>query len=657
MPDHNLLLQLLLLLAAALLAVTLLQRLRMPSSLGYLLVGVILGPHALALTPDADSSRALAEFGIVFLLFTTGLNFSLPRILAMRHQVFGLGTAQVFLCSIVVGAIAWLAGLEPVAAFVVGAVFAQSSTTVISKQLMEQGEDETRHGRLGVAMSVFQDVTAVPLLVLILVLGDASGGIVMPLLLALIKIVVAITVIYFAGRWLLRPLFHRVAERRSAELFTLAVLLVTLTAAAITNAFGLSLALGAFLAGMMLGDTEFRHQIESTIRPFRDVLVGLFFITVGMLADFRVWPELWGWILAGTATLLLVKTALVTAIVRWSGIDMRTALRIGILLAVGGEFGLALVSLALGADVIDGRSAQIALNSVLVSIAIAPFFIRHNGALATGLTPQPVAAAGAPTVTDELRDLREHIIICGYGRIGQNVGRFLQEEQIDFVAIDTDPSLVREAHAAGLPIFCADAGERDILEAVGMNAARLLVISLDDLTTARKVLGHVRALRPELPVLVRTRDESPVEELSHLGATEVVAETLEAGLMIGVQVLLLAGVAPQKVMQRITGQHTDRYRLLRELFGSADWVSGALEENGDGALLHSVPLPAGAQAVGRRVGELMLPCQHLHAVVRNGDTLAEPLETIELRADDVLVLFGTADQIDASEKLLLAGER
>jgi CPA2 family monovalent cation:H+ antiporter-2 len=650
----DLLLQLLLLIGAALAAVMLLQRMGMPSSLGYLVVGALLGPHALDLAPDADNSRRLAEFGIVFLLFTTGLTFSLPRILAMRNQVFGLGTAQVFLTSVVIGVIAWLVGLDPVPAFVVGAVFAQSSTTVMSKQLTDQGEEETRHGRLGIAMSVFQDVTAVPLLVLIMVLSDGGGdgnGVLLPLGIAMVKLVAAIAIIYLAGSRILRPLFHRVAARRSAEMFTLAVLLATLTAAAVTNAFGLSLALGAFLAGMLLGDTEFRHQIESTIRPFRDVLVGLFFVTVGMLADFRVWVDLWGWIVAAAAVLLGVKVLLVTAIVRWSGIDLRTSLRIGIVLAVGGEFGLALLSIALGSEVIDPHNAQIALNAVLLSIAAAPFFIRHNGALAERLTPAPLAAAGAPTVTADMPAPEGHIIICGYGRIGQSVSRLLQQEQQAFIALDSNPALVREAHTAGQPVFYGDAGERDILEAVGLMSARLLVISLDDLSAARKILVHARALRPGLPILVRARDESTVEELTAAGATEVVAETLEAGLMIAAQVLLLAGVAPARVSRLIVTRQQDRYQLIRELFDGDDWLSD-VDSRGH---LHSTLLPAEARAVGRRLGEIELPCQRVQAVVRGGEPLPGPLAEVELQPEDVVVLFGDQQSVEASERMLLLG--
>lgn len=538
--------ELLLLLGLAVAVVVAFQRLRIPSSLGYLLVGVLLGPHTIGPVLDGQQIRVLAEFGIVFLLFTIGLNFSLPQIHALRHQVLGLGTGQVLLTTVAVGALAWLLGLPPAAAFVIGAVFAQSSTTTITRQLAEQGEEQTRHGRLGTAMSVFQDVTAVPFVVVIPVLGAAAAqSVVGPLGWALAKAVLAFTLVFVVGRWLLRPLFHVVAARRSAELFTLTVLLVSLAAAWTTHSLGLSMAFGAFLAGMMLGETEFRHQVEATIRPFRDVLLGLFFVSIGMLFDPTSIPAIWHWALAGALALLAIKTVLVAQMVRLAGIDALSAWRTGILLAVGGEFGFALLAIALGADVIEPRVAQIAFTAVLFSMVAAPLLIRYNRALAARIVRSPPASSdddhrlrASPEVTGQLR---EHVIVCGYGRIGQSVCRFLAEEGIAYLALDLDPLRVKEARAAGEPVYYGDAAERDV-EAIGVGRARLVVVSHDDLGATYKLLQHVRALWPALPVMVRTPDESHVEGLRKAGATEVVPETLEAALMIASHVLMLLDV-------------------------------------------------------------------------------------------------------------------
>lgn len=645
----------LILLIFSVIAVVALQRMRMPSSLGYLLVGALVGPHALALVPDVEHNRVLAEFGIVFLLFTVGLNFSLPQILAMRNLVFGLGTAQVVLTTLIVGVGAWLLGHSPETAFVIGAVVAQSSTTVISKQLIEQGEDQSRHGRLGVAMSVFQDITAVPFVVVIPVLGMASGSIAAPLGLALLKAAAAFALVYLAGRWLLRPLFHEVAARRSAELFTLTVLLVSLVAAAITQSLGLSMALGAFLAGMMLGETEFRHQIESTIRPIRDVLLGLFFVTIGMLLDVSVLPELWHLALAGAVAMLIAKAVLVFFIVHFAGVNRATAVRTGVVLAVGGEFGFALLAIALDNRVLASDVAQVVLMAVLFSMLIAPFFIRYNAAFASRLVQGPVLATnGVAQAEDAPPDQRDHVVICGYGRIGQNLARFLEAERIPFIALDMDPARVRDAHAAGMPVFYGDSSERDILEAVGADKARLIVISHDDLGAARKVLQHVRASAWPVKVMVRTRDEAPLAELLELGATEVVAETVEASLMIAAHVLLMAEVPTKRVLRRIRAAQANRYQYLHELYRSDEPVLGDADQDAGHDRLHAVELVPGAVAVGQVLGELDLGDCRLQALVRAGERMLHPPPGLRLEVGDTLVLFGMPDGLDKAEVALLA---
>lgn len=648
----------LLLLGVAVFVITVFHRLRIPSSLGYFLVGVILGPHTVGPVVDSGHIRVAAEFGIVFLLFTIGLNFSLPQIYALRHVVFGLGSAQVLLTTAVVGSVAWLGGLPPAAAFVVGAVFAQSSTTIIGKQLAEQGEEQSRHGRLAVAMSVFQDVAAVPFIVIIPVLaGGGVNSFALSLAWALGKALLAFAVVLAAGLWLLRPLFHEIAARRSPELFTLTVLFVSLVAAWMTQSLGLSLAFGAFLAGMMLGGTEFRHQIESAIRPFRDVLLGLFFVTVGMLLDPALFPGIWHWAVLGAAGLLVVKAVLVTLIVRWGSIDIATAGRTGIVLAVGGEFGFALLAIALNEGVIPPDVAQIALTAVLLSMIAGPFLIRHNHDLVrrvTGAVEHPFRDVPIPSVP-QAHALRDHVIICGYGRIGQNVGHFLEEERIPYVALDLDPVRVREAHIAGEPVYYGDAAERDILEAVGLATARLVVVSHDDVGAAMRVLHHVRALRPDLPVLVRTRDESHVEELRRAGATEVVPETLEAGMMIVSHTLLLLDVPLSKVVRRIRDLRVNRYQLLREFFQGGAPFTGDEEQEKVSDHLRAVALVPGAYAIGRSLAELDLAGHHVlvTALVREGRRQLAPRPETRLEEGDVVVLFGKAEELQLAEAKLL----
>lgn len=647
----------LLLLGVAVSVVVAFNRFHIPSSLGYLLVGLIIGPYTMGPVIDVPQLRALAEFGIVFLLFTIGLNFSLPQIHALRHQVLGLGTGQVIFTTAVVGLVAWWAGLAPVAAFVIGAVFAQSSTTIIHKQLAEQREENSRHGRLGLALSVFQDVTAVPFVVIIPVLGMAVGAelILGALGWALTKALLAFALVFIAGRWLLRPVFHFIAERRSAEIFTLTVLLVALLAAFTTHSLGLSLAFGAFLAGMMLGETEFRHQVEATVRPFRDVLLGLFFIGIGMLLDPASLPQTWHWAILGAAVLLTSKTVLVAFMVRRSGADPLTAWRTGLLLAVGGEFGFALLAIALGANVIDASLGQVALTSVLFSMIAGPFIIRYNHAIASRLVRKVPQSADSLTSAaldpGTAAQLDGHVIILGYGRIGQSVAHLLAKENISYIAVDLDSVRVRQAHAAGEPVYYGDATDRAILDLLGLDRARLLIISHDDVTAALKTLGYLRRARPGLPVMVRTRDDSQIDELQEAGATEVVPETLEAGLMIASQSLLLLDIPAAQVMRRIQEQRVGRYRLIREFF-RGDTLAEVPDASTKGEV-HSVDLPHDATTAGKPLGELDLGEITVIAIVRAGQHHLMPPSDMRIEADDTLVIHGSLDELQHAERTIL----
>ena len=650
--------QILLLLGVAVAIVVGFQRLHVPSSLGYLLVGLLVGPFTIGPVVDLEQIRTVAEFGIVFLLFTIGLNFSLPQLHALRHQVLWLGTGQIVLTTTAVGVAAWLMGLPPAAAFVVGAVFAQSSTTIIGKQLVEQGEDNSRHGRLGLAMSVFQDVTAVPFVVIIPVLGVAAGvwEITGSLGWALAKAALALGVVVVVGRRLMRPLFHLVSRSHSTELFTLTVLLVALAAAWTTNSLGLSLAFGAFLAGMMLGETEFRHQVESAIRPFRDVLLGLFFIGIGMLFDPRSLPQIWHLALAGAGVLILIKTITVAILVRRFNLDMVTSWRVGLLLAVGGEFGFALISIALGATIIDSQLGQIILTAVLFSMITGPFIIRYNEEISRWLagftksdTPESAPASSVDTRTAPSLD--NHVIICGYGRIGQGVAHLLEAEQIPYIALDLDSARVRQAHTAGEPVFYGDASDKDILEAVGLSRARLVIISYEDAGAALKILASITKRHPHLPIMVRTRDESRVDELREAGAIEVVPETLEASLMIASQALLLLDVPITRVVRHIQKQRAERYRLVRTLF-RAEEVPQRVSHAED-ARLRSVVIPPESPSIGHELRSLEFKGIAITALVRDGHRLLNPPPETRLQKEDVVVIFGAVDDLTAAENALI----
>lgn len=543
--------QILLLLAVAITVVVIFQRMRIPTSLGYLLVGVILGPYTLGPTVAVPEFAELAEFGVVFLLFTIGLNYSLPQLQVLRHQVLGLGTGQVVFTTVLVGVILWVAGVPAAPAFVFGAVFAQSSTTIIASLLAEQGEENTRHGRLGLAMSVFQDVTAVPFLVIIPVLGTTVAADVLAGALgwAMAKAVLAFALVYFAGRWLLRPLFRLVSEGRSIELFTLAVLLVVLLAAWTTNSLGLSLAFGGFLAGMMLGETEFRHQVESNVRPFRDVLLGLFFIGIGMRFDVTSIPPIWEWAVLGALLILVSKTVLVALMVRRSGIEAHIAFRTGLMLSVGGEFGLALIAIALDASVFSGQQGQIAISAVLLAMIGGAVLIHFNSTIASWLHRAPrvdaLRSEALPTIEER------QVVIGGYGRVGHTIAVLLHSRDIPFIAFDPDPERVAQGRAEGHEVFVGNISDPDLLATVQVARASLVVITVDRPATAFRAISCLTRMCPQVPVIARARDLEASRHLLEAGALHAYPETIEASLRLGATALEMLNVPSEDIDQVI----------------------------------------------------------------------------------------------------------
>jgi CPA2 family monovalent cation:H+ antiporter-2 len=384
--EHGALTEVLILLATAVVAVAAFRRLALPPVLAYLAVGMLVGPHGLAWIPDTEDTRFLAEFGVVFLLFTLGLEFSLPQLVALRREVLGLRGSQVILTTALAWLGAWLLGMSPEAAFVIGGVLAMSSTAIVIKQMAEQLELNSRHGRNAIGILLFQDIAVLPFLIAIPVLAsDSDTSLAAEMGWALVKGLAVVLAMLAVGRWLLRPLFHEIASSRSSELFTLTALLFALTAAAASAGAGLSMALGAFLAGMMLGETESRHQVEADIRPFRDVLLGLFFITVGMLLDVGALPRIWPWVLLLLAALVVLKTASIVAISLLMGQPAGVGLRAGLVLAQGGEFGFALLALGVSFGVLDSSSTQVVLATVVLSMVLTPFLVRYNGLIAKWL--------------------------------------------------------------------------------------------------------------------------------------------------------------------------------------------------------------------------------------------------------------------------------
>lgn len=645
---------------AAVLVSTVLRRLRLPPILGYLLVGIIVGPYGLDWIADSQNVIELAEFGVVFLMFTIGLEFSLPKLIALRRSVLGLGSLQVIITSIVAGSLAFWYGFNLIASLVVAATIAMSSTAIVSKQLKDQLELNQPHGKNAIGVLLFQDLAVIPFLILIPSLTDGDHTVWWPLIASLLKGGLVLLVMLFLGRWVMRPLFHEIAKARSLELFTLTVLLVTLSAAALTEMAGLSLALGAFLSGMLLGETEYRHQIEVEIRPFRDILLGLFFISTGMLLNYHVlhkalWP-----LLMLILTITVIKAIIIYGSARLLRIENKDSLKTALVLAQGGEFGFALLSISFGADIIPVTHGQVILAALVFSMAISPFLIRYNEQIACFLLKKKKEPLLPPpkTINQEalqrVSALQDHIIICGYGRVGQNMARFLERENFNIIAVDMDPKRVIDSELAGNTVIFGDSSNLALLKSIGLEKARALVFSFVDGHTVLNVLPQIRRELPHLPILVRTIDDSQLTLYQKAGATEVVPETLEASLMLSFQTMILLHVPPRKALRHLMHARKNRYQLLHEYFPGEE-----LDDNADMAQekkqLAVVTLDENARAVGSLVKDLELEDVALTAVRRGGIRGDEPEPNTELRVQDVLILYGTPQQLARAEKKLLQG--
>ena len=652
---HTLLL-ILLLLAASVVVVAVCRAARQPPILGYLLVGIALGPHALGVVADDTATRELAEFGIVFLMFSIGLEFSLPQLRAMRRAVFGLGFAQVAITTVAGMIVVQALGYDWRAGIVLGGALAMSSTAIVSKMLAERSELGTPHGRDVMGILLFQDLAVVAFLILIPSLAGSGEAMGSALAFAVLKAAIALTVILFIGQRPMRAWFHIVARQRSPELFVLNVLLVTLGMAALTAMAGLSLALGAFLAGMLISETEYRYQVEEDIKPFRDVLLGLFFITIGMMLDLG---EARVHVVALVALLVVpvaAKLGLIVVLARLFGSPLATALRTGFYLAQAGEFALVMLSLALTHRLLSPDFMRTILASMILSMLLAPLLISYANTWVRKLTANDwLARAAEMTQVAALTMARQgHVIVCGYGRSGQNLTRLLEREDITYLALDSDPQRVREA-ADGTSVIYGDASRRETLVSAGIAKSRAVVITFADTPTALKILHHVQHLRPELPVIVRTRDDSELDRLFAAGATEVIPEVLEGSLMLASHSLLVLGVPLNRVLTRIRTIREERYGLFRGFFhGASDFADAA--ENLQ-PRLHTVLLNERAHAIGRSLDDLGVGgFVEVTGVRRRGARSVAPDAQWRFEPGDAVVLLGKPVDLDRAEKRLLDGD-
>jgi len=648
----------LILLASAVLVVVLFRSLHLPPLLGYLLVGVAVGPFALAWIPDTEEGRHLAEFGVVFLMFSIGLEFSLSKLFQLRRAVFGLGLAQVLLTLAAVLALAQIVAAPWQAALAVGGALAMSSTAIVTRVLAERMRLDTPHGRDIIGVLLFQDLAVVPLLILIPAIAEGSGDLAQRLAVALAKGGAVLAVVLFLGQRLMRVWFHVVARRRSHELFILNVLLITLGLAWLTERAGLSLALGAFLAGMLIAETEYRQQVDEDIRPFREVLLGLFFVTIGMRLDLGTVAANAVLTLALTALLVTLKFALIAVLSRVLGSAPGAALRTGLALAQAGEFSLVLIVQAQSFALLDRDVTQLLVAAMLLSMLAAPFLIQASDKLALrwSTTEWMLRSIALHRVATQSLATEAHVIVCGYGRTGQRLAHLLEQERIQIIALDTDPERVRGAGAAGERVVYGDASRHETLVAAGIARASALVITFADTELALRILHHVRALNPALPVIVRTLDDAHLDRLIAAGASEVVPETFESSLMLASHALVLLGVPLRRVVRRIREVREGRYSLMRGFFHGGSDEAEDFDEAQE-PRLHSVTLAPGAAAAGRSLGELALDDigVGVTALRRQDTRLISPGPETSLQEGDVIVLRGTADQVVAAEMRLLRG--
>nr|WP_314488594.1 monovalent cation:proton antiporter-2 (CPA2) family protein [uncultured Pseudomonas sp.] len=562
---------LLIILASSLVVIALFRRLKLPPVLGYLCVGLMIGPTALDWIHESPNLPDLAELGVVFLLFSLGLEFSLPKMIKLRHVVFGLGTLQVLATTAVLGSLLYAFGMSANIAFMLAAGLSLSSTAIVSKELTSLGEIFSTHGQNAIGVLLFQDVVAVLLLTLVPVFaGSSDQAWYWALPVTLGKTVILFVGLLLASRYILPRLFHEVAASRSAELFVLLALVIVLLTAWLTHLLGLSPALGAFLAGMLLGESHYRHQIEADIRPFRDILLGLFFVSIGMLIDLQLFLHHGFEILGLTLALMLIKGGVVGIILKLRGRDGETAWRSGLALAQGGEFCFALMSQMQLSNLIPPDIAAHLLAATFCSMLLTPLLLRAAPKIAASLHRKSNEAIELEEIAAQSAELHGHVVLCGYGRVGQSIGRFLSSEHFEFVALDYDPDQIQEAAKGTNNVHYGDARRADLLRAVGLDRARLLVIAVDNTEVAMSVLEIARLITLEVPVLVRTRDDSLLTELKVAGATEVVPELLESSLMLASHALIMLGLPEKAVQKRVDQVRHDRYHLLEGCFETSD---------------------------------------------------------------------------------------
>ncbi len=554
--------EVLVLLGAAVLAVPLFSRLGLGSVLGYLAAGILVGPWGLGLIERVEEIRHIAEFGVVFLLFIIGIESKPARLWVMRRTVFGLGTAQVMVTGLLFTGIALLFDLEPRTAVIVGFGLALSSTAFGLQTLTERGELGTPPGRAAFSILLLQDLAVVPLLTLVSLLARRVS-LLEGVEFALLDTVLVVAAVILFGRFLLNPFLHQVATSRNGEVFTAAAVLVVLGIGWLMESVGFSMALGAFLAGMMLADSHFRHQVVADIQPFRGSLLGLFFMAVGMSINFGLLAEFGLLVIGLVAGVLCLKAILLWGLCRLTGIEQEHSLRVSLLLAQSGEFGFVIFALALTEGLIATELFQILTLIVALTMALTPLLLRayeHFDLRTAGeshLHPHHISHASVDAQ-------KRYVVLAGFGRVGRNVAKILGIRQIPYLAVDSDPERVARARADGFEVFFGDASRAPVLHAAGAERADMLVVTLDKPEAAGRLVHIMREHYPHTPIYTRARDQAHLLQLNEAGASFVVSETLEASLQLGGVILRASGIASDDVDHLLGNFRSNYYGELRD---------------------------------------------------------------------------------------------
>jgi len=656
----ELLTSLLLLLGTSTALIVLLYRLHIASLLAFLITGALFGPTGLGVIDDPEELAAIAELGLTFLLFILGLEFSLPRLIALRNTVFRLGSMQMLVCSFIFFLVLQLTGLDWQIALILAGGFSLSSTAIVSGELSNLGLLKKRHGEIAIGILLFQDLAAIVLLVAVPLVSSQSEGFSLGgLLFTITEGLVLLAVFFFTSRYLLPHLLREIATQKSDQLLVLAALVIVLLSAMLTSSIGLSMELGAFLAGMMLGDTRFKHQLEADIRPFRDLLLGLFFITIGMLVDLGQLVSFWPYLLLGGLLLMITKAFLITGVVKLLGESWRSAIPAGLTLAQGSEFLFALLALSVRSQLVNQNVASNLITIVIISMVMTPLLIKHS----PNLVDSFISRIGNKTLqatNEEIFDReikkKNHILILGFGRVGQTIARFLRPLNIDYLVLETDDIRIKEASAVDEPIFYGDSSRIDILKAAGAANASIVVVTFDDTDLATKIIENVKNINSTIPVLVRTRDDSHLEDLLSAGAEEVIPETHEASLTMVSHLLLMVEYPDIMVHSIIDKARRDRYRMLKGFY-HGERLGFLGKKSQSSAIIHAVNLPKGAFVCGKTIAELLLPMD-INILDIHRDNLvisAEQNQDLVLQHGDIVVLQGLVDQLDAGESYLLQG--